>query len=113
MDLLLQTGLPHQSAAVDAVADVFREVRTWEPKRPWENPEVDVRDPRINRAVTEFRQAHPETGAPPFVPAADRGFLNPVHWPVIARPLSHGLALYLSAAFDRFPDQTEPCIQDC
>jgi len=76
MDLLLQTGLPHQSAAVDAVADVFREVRTWEPKRPWENPEVDVRDPRINRAVTEFRQAHPETGAPPFVPAADRGFLN-------------------------------------
>ncbi len=76
MDLLLQTGLPHQTAAVEAVANVFRNVRTQEPRRPWENPEVDVRDPGINRAVTEFRLAHPGSGATPFVSAGERGFLN-------------------------------------
>ena len=76
MDLLLQTGVPHQTAAVEAVANVFRNVRTQEPRRPWENPEVDIRDPGINRAVTEFRLSHPGSGATPFVSAGERGFLN-------------------------------------
>lgn len=53
MELILQTGLPHQQKAVDAIANVFVDVDT-NTKRPvlyYENPNFDIKGEIINKNI--------------------------------------------------------------
>lgn len=56
MELILQTGLRHQEAAVEAVAGVFEGVAIAPPTRHNCNPEINLGDPAIGRNIRAIQQ---------------------------------------------------------
>jgi type III restriction enzyme len=62
MELILQTGLPHQQKAVDAIADVFVNTNTKQPALYYENPVLDINgDSLFNniKDVQKLTELHP------------------------------------------------------
>lgn len=47
MEIILQQGLPHQQKAIDAVCSAFEGVQITAPVQFYENPHIDLADPRL------------------------------------------------------------------
>ena len=59
MELILQQGLKHQWAAVEAACQALEGVRMSAPAQPYENPRIDLADPRIGENVREIQKRLP------------------------------------------------------
>lgn len=59
MELILQQGLKHQWAAVEAACQALEGVRMSAPAQPYENPRIDLADPRIGENVREIQRRLP------------------------------------------------------
>ncbi len=59
MELILQNNLPHQQKAIDAVCDVFKGVQFNPPKQFYENPYINLSDPKILANLRELQNNIP------------------------------------------------------
>lgn len=67
MELILEQGLPHQQRAIDAVCGAFEDVQITAPVQFYENPHIDLADPRLysnlrtlqNTVPVEYRSKAP------------------------------------------------------
>lgn len=75
MELILQQQLPHQQKAVDAVADVFKEVAISAPTQFYENPVFSLTDAHIADNIRK-RQGELPAEYRSNIPAAESGYLN-------------------------------------
>ena len=59
MELILQQGLAHQQKAIDAVCDALSGVQVQAPTQFYENPRIDLADPRISDNIRSLWAAVP------------------------------------------------------
>lgn len=67
MEIILQQGLPHQQRAIDAICSAFEGVKITAPVQFYENPHIDLTDPRLfinlrnlqNSIPAEYRSNKP------------------------------------------------------
>lgn len=59
MELILQRNLPHQQRAVDAINNVFDGVEIFKPEQFYENPVINLGDPRIIQNIGESQKNIP------------------------------------------------------
>jgi type III restriction enzyme len=59
MELILQRELPHQQKAVDAINAVFDGVVITSPVQFYENPTIDLADPRLSQNICALQQSIP------------------------------------------------------
>jgi type III restriction enzyme len=59
MELILQKNLPHQQRAVDSINKVFDGVDIVKPRQFFENPTINLTDPRISQNIGEIQKSLP------------------------------------------------------
>lgn len=59
MELKLESGLPHQEYAVEAISEVFKQVEINQQVAHYSNPVIDLRSNRfIGNILNSFKNAH-------------------------------------------------------